>query len=885
MILGATRYIWLAPREINTHTFYTHTGHAWDYNIWRIVGLAYAFSDGEDGRWLQSFSFGWGYPLFHYTGSLPYAMGALFYLAGIEINAALNWMWLVTFFGAGLGMFWVLWRMLGPWPALLGATCYTLAPYHLVDTFVRTNLGEFAAFCWPPFLVYALWLGREQPKRAILLGAIPVALLPLTHILSSLLVSFGITLFSISLFLFAGRQFRRNIALSFAGMHLLGFSLAAYFLFPAVADLQHVRGSSSLTNEYNDYHKHFVYPQQLVSSFWEYGESSPGPIDYMSFSLGPAISSAGMLALLLSIWILLRSRKNIGTEATVHDQQTAVLCLVSTVAWVGTAFMTLSWSTFLWELLPRVEIVQFPWRFLLPACTFLAIAVATLPALLECATPRLRSSTPLVSLTLGVLVIFLNWGYCRAGNYDYQRHSKLRVAQFTPLGIYTTNDADFMPKTVSILPSGIVPEQGAHILDNFRYDDQRIISTELANGKARVELAAGRGATLILNQHWHPAWRAYVDGREIPTRPFVEHPYAPIAIDFPNDAYIVEFRFGHTVRGRLGLWLSMAAFLVILAGSISTRPSRHTTLYLGAMTLLFGLPVGWEISKTLSPPRSILNRGGSLQESIEHILARAELSVLAERKQIGTAWDAPANVIFDDDGLRVPLGSLHFDRTFELSADSNDHLTIIYLQSGRIVGRQSVPPLPSPIGGLGIAYIQVADEVLQTGYDELVFLPRAGDGRYALGHVILLGTTPALGQKWPVIESKEATLPPLREVPYQQVSKAKALGTEWDQTGNVVLERSGVAIKLEAITHSSQIELSTDNNDFYTLIFFHGERQVGLQILAPPQSHSGGLVIHRVSLSEALRSTGYDRVVVLPVLGDDRFAVGHFIVHQDKTAG
>ena len=142
----AARNVLLAPRDLAQGIFQTHTGHSWDYNVWRIVGLGLAWSSGDSGRWIADFAYGWGYPLFHFTGPLPYGFGAVFYALGLDANVSLNAVWLFGFFTAALLMYFAMGRIFGAWAGLLAAICYTFAPYHFVDSFVRTNLGEFIAF-------------------------------------------------------------------------------------------------------------------------------------------------------------------------------------------------------------------------------------------------------------------------------------------------------------------------------------------------------------------------------------------------------------------------------------------------------------------------------------------------------------------------------------------------------------------------------------------------------------------------------------------------------------------------------------------------------------------------------------------------------------------
>ena len=188
VVAVAAKGIWQAPADLDRLSVTTIAGHEWQYNIYRIIGMGSALSEGMPGRWLDNFSMGWGYPLFQYTGPLPYTLGGILVNIGVNPVSALNLSWLMAYIGAGAAMFWALSPIFGRWGALLGAACYLLAPYHLVDTYVRTNLVETSAFIFPPLILRGLWQLQTDRAKGIAIGAAGVMFLPLTHMLSTYIV-------------------------------------------------------------------------------------------------------------------------------------------------------------------------------------------------------------------------------------------------------------------------------------------------------------------------------------------------------------------------------------------------------------------------------------------------------------------------------------------------------------------------------------------------------------------------------------------------------------------------------------------------------------------------------------------------------------------------
>ncbi|MCP4324499.1 MAG: hypothetical protein GY787_22095 [Alteromonadales bacterium] len=301
IITIAAKGILMVPQDLSTLTTSTFAGHEWQYNLYRLVAMADAFSEGMPGRWIENFSVGWGYPLFQFTGPLPYTFGAILLNIGFDATATLNFSWLLAYIAAGISMLWSSKPIFGRWGALLATTCYLLAPYHLVDTYVRTNLVETSAFIFPPLILNALWQLREKPQKAILIGAIGVMLLPLTHMLSTYLIGLGLTIFTLIYILLLPSNRRLSTLRGAILIATFGLALSAFFWLPALVDIETVRGMGAITEGFYSYDKHFVYPHQLISDDWYYGGSEEGPRDHMSFSLGKVTLLRALIALVISV--------------------------------------------------------------------------------------------------------------------------------------------------------------------------------------------------------------------------------------------------------------------------------------------------------------------------------------------------------------------------------------------------------------------------------------------------------------------------------------------------------------------------------------------------------------------------------------------------------
>src|SRR5690606_26560961 len=96
---------------------------------------------------------------------------------------------------------------------------------------------------------------------------------------------------------------------------------------------------------------HLVAPGQLLWSPWGYGISVEGTADGMSFAIGPlhlVLAAAGAI-------VALRS-----PQRSERARATAGAALAAGGAWLATA-----WSAPLWERLPLLQYMAFPWRALM----------------------------------------------------------------------------------------------------------------------------------------------------------------------------------------------------------------------------------------------------------------------------------------------------------------------------------------------------------------------------------------------------------------------------------------------------------------------------------------------------------------------------------------
>ena len=124
----------------------------------RLHQLTAALAEGHfPARWMPDAAYGDGYPFYNFYAPLSITIAAAFRLLGFSFVRAIHLAQLSGFIVAGLGAYYLGRRWLGSeWAGLLAAVAYTVAPFHMVNVYVRgDSLAEFWAMGWYPWVLLA----------------------------------------------------------------------------------------------------------------------------------------------------------------------------------------------------------------------------------------------------------------------------------------------------------------------------------------------------------------------------------------------------------------------------------------------------------------------------------------------------------------------------------------------------------------------------------------------------------------------------------------------------------------------------------------------------------------------------------------------------------
>ena len=429
----------------------------------------------------------------------------------------------------------------GAWVA---ATAYVYAPYFHVDLYVRHALAEFTAFPFYPLALYGFGRhARDGDRRYLVLGSVGYAAVLLSHNAAALMFSPLLLLFIIfnswpsrSPTLFAKQ----------VGGAALALGLAAFVWVPILWEIDDVSVDPSLEG-YFQYANHFVYPQQLISPYWGFGLSLPGYAnDGMPFSLGWA-----HLFLVLVVTGLLLTRqeaKILRSRQYFLTGTTAACCL-----------MMLPGSLWLWDHLPLVRYLQFPWRLLAIATVSMALLIAPIGNIIQ----QHRNRRGLLFAVVIGLLVLPNLGHIRAQTYYSVDPEDWTPDQIALRNVSVTTRREYEPRSAQS-PLPYRQDKLSVLVGEAEISGVQVESrTLLANLSASIESQVGAAI------YYFPGWRAYVDDSQV-------------AIEYAADTGLIQFPVpsgNHQVRLEFRRiaprWVGEAASLASLLALLLVWPWRH----------------------------------------------------------------------------------------------------------------------------------------------------------------------------------------------------------------------------------------------------------------------------------------------------------------------
>lgn len=517
-------------------------------------------------RWMPDAAYGLGYPFFSYYAALPYYLAGLFVLLGLDILAALKLVQTLGFVASALAMYgWMHGMTRNRWAAWLAGVAYTVAPFHLVNVYVRgDSLSEFYAFVFYPLILWSLerLSARLQGCKAASLQVAEVALayagLLLTHNLSAAIFSPFILLYLLIL-AWRGKNRPRPIdhwSLVIGHYSLvIGILLAAWYWLPALAELGYVQLGPS-TQDYFHYSNHFR-TLNLVQKGWLFSYST---------TAGHKVNSPFAMGLVQAAFAVLGGLALI-VRGLRHRLETRWWFILLGLL-ISTAMIT-PLSKPLWDHLPLLPVVQFPWRFLSVQALFTAAATAALVPGQSARDTQYATRRPLwVALPVAVLLIasvLLSLHPTRLPITPADvTTERLQLYELFTQNIGTTIRHEWLPTTVNPRPftSDALIEPGAPPRA-IPLDGASLEASLVERKPTRQEWqVSGEGGRIAFPLLYWPGWGARVDGEPVEVWPVEGSGY--LALEVGPGEHTVLLQLGHTPVRAIAETISLVALAGLL---------------------------------------------------------------------------------------------------------------------------------------------------------------------------------------------------------------------------------------------------------------------------------------------------------------------------------
>lgn len=498
-------------------------------------------------RFVPDLSFGFGYPLFNFVFPLPFYMGEIFHLLRFSFVDSIKAVFFISVPLSGIFMFMLLRQFTKIGLSLVGAILYIYTPYRSVDIYIRGAIGEITSFIFLPLIILSVVkISRTKGLRWVGIGGLSLASLVLSHNIAAYMFLPYVFIFFLMQFFLTPKKVS-FLTKSFL-MIFLGLLVSIYFWLPALAESSLMKYDAVF-----NFVDHFPTLKQLITPYWGYGASVPGPGDGMSFFLG----LASILILTWSIIVILFRWK------TITNQKKLLIFWVLSA--ITTAIFLMNYrSTFIWNNLPFLPYFQFPWRFLILTTFFIPLLVVTLE--------NKRFEKYLWVMLLG-LIILPGMSYFRPQDF-LGRKDEYFINKYIPLPLaseeYKKTQEEYLrlPKVTEKRPDrnySLVTANSGTIQKIEKVNDLNVL----------ISFTSTSGATINYNKYFFPGWVAEVDGlkKEI----FVGKPFGQISINVSGGEHFIKIAFKETNLRIILDAISLAGFLVSL-GMCFKRSINRTGL-------------------------------------------------------------------------------------------------------------------------------------------------------------------------------------------------------------------------------------------------------------------------------------------------------------------
>lgn len=508
-------------------------------------------------RWVNSLGFGFGYPLFLFYPPFVYILGELYHLFGFGFITSIKLVFFSSILFSGITMYVFSKEHFGKMAGLIGAIFYIMVPYRALDVYVRGALAESFSFVWLPLILWSFYkLEKTKNTLYLFLSSIFLALLMITHNL--IFLPFALILFLYLFFQIIFSTDKIKLALLYLTSIILAFCLSAFFWMPSLIEKKYTLVNQILLTELADFKIHFVFPQQLWNWPWGFGGSAPGLADGISFKIGKIHIIMSGAAFLLSLVILINSKFKF--------KKNGLLISLSFLLFLFSTFMTTFYSEFIWNAIPQLAYLQFPWRFLIFTALFSSFLAAAFIYQLKLPFLKLIASGALLCLLIIPNFKLFKPQFYRQSLTDQKATSNHEINWYV-----SSSSFEYIPNSVDLHKTNLgtsfpnvteaeIPATAVDAIDNT----SQINILKSIPGKLSFTTNSQSATILKVNIFNFPGWQAKIDSQKAVISD--NNKLKLITLNIPEGYHRISLEFKNTKIRTIANVISLFSifFLVIL---------------------------------------------------------------------------------------------------------------------------------------------------------------------------------------------------------------------------------------------------------------------------------------------------------------------------------
>lgn len=513
-----------------------------DYtHVARLYEMDKAIKDGNfPVRWSQNLGWGYGMPLFNFYAPLPYYMAEFFHLAGFNFLNSIKIIFGLTFFTSFIGMYLLAKKLFGQYGGFLSAIVFVYSPYRAVDFYVRGALGELFAISLIPWAIWSiLRVIEKKSKKTLVLAGLILAFLSLSHTVLTL-ICLPTLFFTALFFILVSRDIMKSFVFTLYSF-ILGFGLASFFLIPAFFEKRFTK-VNQLTQGFSNYNHHFLYFRQFLSGNWGYGGSVDSIPDLMSFHLGKVHLILSFIALIFSLfWLIKRKYKK---------QNLAILFFGFLI--LIFAFLSTYHAKFIWDAIPLMAFIQFPWRFNSLIIVFIAFLAGGGCFYLT----KINKKIAFFFLLGSVLALlktnihyFRPEKYVNANDYYYTDENLIKKSMSGIIPDYIPIWVKKIHLKIAVAPYSIL--KGNPKIEIKENKVQRLVLNIDADSAARIQI----------NRFYFPGWKAWLDNKLIKLE--YESNNGIICVKIPKGNHLLSIKLSRTKLRFYSEIVSLLSLLIL----------------------------------------------------------------------------------------------------------------------------------------------------------------------------------------------------------------------------------------------------------------------------------------------------------------------------------